>query len=84
MIKLQFLTMPGCPNCAEAKTVLEKVKKDFPELEIKELDISAPEAQTLVSRHQIMASPGIVINGELFSTGGLNEKKLREKLGELT
>lgn len=82
MIKLQLLTSPDCPNCAQAKVILEKVKKDYPELKVEEVDMATPAGQELISKHQIMASPGIVINGELFSTGGLDEKKLRKKLDE--
>jgi hypothetical protein len=31
-----------------------------------------------------MASPGIVIDGELFSTGGVSKEKLIEKLKSIT
>lgn len=82
MIKLQLLTAPGCSHCAQAKAVLEKVKKDYPDLQVKEIDMTTPEGQEMVTKYQIMSSPGVVINGELFSTGGLDEKKLREKLEE--
>lgn len=34
----------------------------------------------MVQKYGIMASPGIIIEGELFSTGGLNREKLIEKL----
>lgn len=83
MIKLELLTSPGCHNCAQAKVILEKVKKDYPELKVEEVDMATPRGQELIVRHQIMASPGVVINNELFSTGGLDEKKLREKLEEI-
>lgn len=83
MIKLKLLTTPGCHHCAQAKVTLEKIKKDYPELRVEEVDMATPKGQELITKYQIMASPGVVINGELFSTGGLDEKRLREKLEEL-
>ena len=49
----------------------------------KEVGITTPEGQELVQKHMIMASPGIILNGELFSTGGVNTKEFVEKLKEL-
>jgi len=42
-----------------------------------------PRWQELVLKYQIMASPGILVDGELFSAGGVNTAKLAEKLKEL-
>lgn len=82
-MKLQFLTMPGCSHCAEAKKIIEEIKPDFPDLEIEEIDMTTPEGQELVQKHGIMSSPGVIIEGELFSTGGLDKEKLIEKLKSL-
>lgn len=82
-MKLQFLTMSGCPNCAQAKVILDRVKTDYPDLEVEEVDIASPKGQEMVAKYQIMASPGVVIDSKLFSTGGLDEKKLRKRLEEL-
>jgi hypothetical protein len=38
----------------------------------------------MVQKYQIFASPGIIINGELFSTGGVNKEAFLEKLKELS
>ncbi len=82
MIKLQLLTTLGCSHCAQAKEVLKKVKKDYPKLKVEEVDMATPEGQKLMAQYQIMTSPGVIINNELFSSGGLDEKKLRKKLEE--
>jgi len=42
-----------------------------------------PRWQELVLKYQIMSSPGILADGELFSTGGVNTAKLMEKLSAL-
>jgi glutaredoxin len=72
--------MAGCHNCAAAKKVLNKIIADYPNLNVEEIDMRTPKGQELVQKYTIMASPGIIIDNELFSTGGLDEKKLREKL----
>lgn len=41
------------------------------------------QGQKMVQEYGIMASPGIIVNGELFSTGGLDKNKLVEKLRSL-
>ncbi len=77
--KVQILKTPGCSSCAQATTLVKKIKKEEKlKFTIEELDITQhPE---LLQKYQIMASPGIVIDGKLEFTGMPNEKKLKEKL----
>lgn len=84
MVKVQFITVEGCVHCAAALKVFEELKPEFPQMEIQEIDATTPEGMELVSKHGIFATPGIIINGEIFSTGGLNKKKFVEKLKELS
>lgn len=81
--KIQFLTMPGCHNCKAVKKIFDEVTPDFPSVEVEKMDMMSEKGQELVQKHSIMASPGIVINDELFSTGGVDKEKLVEKLGSL-
>ena len=83
MLKVQFLTMDGCHSCATVKKAIEELKPEFPNLEIEEIDITTPKGQELVQKYQIMASPGIIINGEIFSTGPVSKGELREKFTEM-
>ena len=82
-MKIQFLTMPGCHACEEAKKVLDGVLPDFPAAELEIIDMTGEKGMELVRKHGIMASPGLIINGELFSTGGLEGRRLAEKLKSL-
>ncbi len=85
MVKIQFLTMPGCHNCEEAKKIFDEIMPEFEgKVEIAEIDMTTPEGQELVQKYSVLASPGIIINGELFSTGGVNKSKLVEKLKSIT
>lgn len=81
--KIQFLTMTGCHSCAAAKKIFDEILPDFSDVKVDEIDIATPKGQKLVQEYGIMASPGIVINDELFSTGGTNKEKLVKKLKSL-
>jgi alkyl hydroperoxide reductase subunit AhpF len=83
-IILEELSSPGCHNCAAFKEMWEEIKGNWPNVTFKEVSIVDPIGQELVQKHQIMASPGIIINGELFSTGGVNKDEFIAKLTELS
>lgn len=84
-ITIQELSTPGCTHCAEAKRILEnEIKPQFPNVEVEHVDMMTEEGQKLVMQYGIMASPGIIVNGELFSVGGLDRNKLIEKIKELS
>ena len=77
--KVQILDTPGCPSCIVAEKIIKRVKEENKlNFEIEVIDVTKkPE---ILQKYQIMAAPGIVIDGELFSTGHPNEDKLREAL----
>lgn len=83
-IVLEELSSPGCHNCAAFKEFWESIKGEWPNVEFKEVSIIEPEGQELVQKHQIFASPGIILNGELFSTGGIDKNTFVAKLKELS
>lgn len=78
MIEILFITVPGCAQCAKAKAVIEKVKADFPDMRVTYVD--ATEHPEILQKYKIMSAPGIVVNGKLAFTGGLNEASFRELL----
>ena len=82
MIDVQFITVPGCAQCAKAKSVIEKVKPDFPDMRVTYLDVT--EHPEILQKYKIMSAPGIIINGELAYTGGLSEAAFRERLTTLS
>lgn len=84
-IKLEEVVVPRCAECARFKELWEnKLSQEFPNVEFKEIDATAPGGQEILIKYGIMASPGIIVNGELFSVGRVNEEKLRSKLQELS
>lgn len=84
MRKIELVKTPGCVECAKVKKMIDtEIKPQFPDLEVVEIDALTPEGQELVVKHSIMASPGVIVNGELFSVGGANKAKLIEKLKKI-
>jgi len=83
MINIQFITVEGCYYCAKAREIFDELKPKYPEIQIEEIDATTEKGMELVSKFGIFQSPGIIINGELFSTGGLNKDKFIAKLEEL-
>ena len=67
-------------NALRHLNFLEEIKPDFPDLQVEEVDMTTPEGQAMIGKYMVMSSPGIVIDGELFSQGGLDKSKLIDKL----
>lgn len=82
-IEVIFITTPNCAHCAEVKKILEKLKSEFENLDVKEINATTSEGQELVLKYGIMASPGIIIDNEFFAMGGATEKELRNKFEEI-
>ncbi|MDP3725588.1 MAG: thioredoxin family protein [bacterium] len=84
-IKIQEVTSPGCSHCAAAKKILEEeIKPQFPDVEVEYVDMTTERGQKMIQDYGIMSSPGIIVNGELFSVGGLDKNKLVEKIKSLS
>jgi len=83
-ILLEELSSPGCHNCAAFKEFWEEIKGNWPNVKFTEYSIIDPAGQEMVQKYQIFASPGVIINGELFSTGGVNRDDFIKKLEELS
>jgi len=79
-ITIQLVSTPGCTHCEEVRKVLNEVKPRFPQMKIEELDATNPDGLELVTKHGILTSPGVIINGELFATGGINKGELIKKI----
>lgn len=82
MIKVTLIRPAGCAHCEEAKNALEKLKADYPDLVIEEIEATSPEGQDLIIKHGILSSPGILINDKFFAMGGATEKQFRKKIEE--
>lgn len=83
-IHLEEVSSPGCTHCAAFREFWHSIEKDWPNVQFDDVGITTPEGQELAQKHMIFASPGIILNDELFSTGGVNKTKFVAKLKELS
>ena len=60
--------------------ILEKVRSQFPEVRLDEVDITQ-HPETAV-KYRIMATPAIAINGKLEFTGIPKEEALRQRIAD--
>lgn len=83
MITVTLIRPSGCMHCIQVKGTLEKLKKDYPDLVIEEVEATTPEGQAFIQKHSILSSPGILINDEFFAMGGASEGQLRKRFEEI-
>ena len=83
-ISLDVLASPGCHTCHEFEEFWKTIAKDWPNVAFKHFDVTTPEGAELPGQYMIFASPGIILNKELFATGGFNKEKFTAKLKQLS
>lgn len=83
-VSLVVLTAPGCTHCHEFLEFWKGESSKWPNVSMKEVSIITPEGIDLVQKYQVFASPGIIMNDELFATGGFSKEKIQAKLQELS
>lgn len=82
MAEVKLLTMPGCSHCGPAKDLLERVvARDFPHIKPEIIDIT--EYPEEAQKYSLLQAPGLVINGQLVSSGGFDEPELKEILSKV-
>lgn len=83
-VTLESLSSPGCVHCAAFETWWHTIEKDWPNVKYRNISVITPEGQELAGKYMIFASPGIIINEKLFSTGGVDKNAFLAKLKELS
>lgn len=83
-VSLEILTAPGCHICHTFLEFWKTVEKDWPNVKFREVGVVTPEGQEMAQKYMIFASPGIILDGELWATGGFDRNKLIKKLEELS
>ena len=83
-VELIELSAPGCSHCRAFQEFWHSVEANWSLVKFREVSVTTPEGQALAGQHMIFASPGIILNGELFSTGGVNKEKFLAKVKELS
>ena len=83
-IALEELSSPGCHNCKAFEEFWHSVEKNWPNISYKNVSIMTPEGQEIAQKYMIFASPGIILNGELWATGGFDKEKFITRITELS
>ena len=83
-VTLIVLTAPACAHCDEFLRFWGSIEGEWPNVVMREVSMLTEEGQGLIQEHRIFASPGIIINGELFSAGSFDKGAIQEKLKALS
>ena len=83
-ITLETLSSPGCHVCKLFEEFWHSIKHDWPNVAYRNVQIVTPEGQEIAGKYMILASPGIILNGDLWATGGFDREKFVAKLKELS
>jgi alkyl hydroperoxide reductase subunit AhpF len=82
-ILIQEVSPIGCRRCTRIRAELEEIAAAMPDVGLESIDMTSEKGQSLVLKHGIMSSPGILLNGEFFCMGGIDKDVLVPKLQEI-
>ena len=83
-VLIEELSSPGCSHCREFEEFWHSIEGQFPHVKYKNISVVTPEGMEMAGRLGIFASPGIIINGELWASGGFDKDKFVKKLKEVS
>lgn len=83
-VLLEELVSPGCHICKAFEEFWHSIENSWPSVTYKKIDVTTPAGQEMVQKYMIFSSPGIILNGKLWATGGFNRDKFIAKLKELS
>lgn len=70
----------GCKPCDRIKERLGRLRPEFPDLRVVEVDVGSQEGTALAVRYRLAALPGILVNGRMALVGDVSEALLRREL----
>lgn len=83
-VSLEVLSAPGCQVCKVFEDFWHSIAKSWPNVAFRRVEITTEEGQNFAQKYMILASPGIILNGELWASGGFDRDKFINKLKELS
>lgn len=83
-INLEVVTSPGCTHCHEFLEFWKTISGEWPNVTMRDVSIVTPEGMEMAGKYEIFAAPGIILNDEVFATGGFDKEKFIEKLKQLS
>ena len=83
-ITLETLSSPGCHVCKLFEEFWHSIAHDWPNVTYRNVQVVTPEGQEMARQYMILASPGIILNGTLWASGGFDKEKFVARLKELS
>lgn len=68
-------------HCTYNRDIFARLKKEFPDLEVKEIINDSPGGKKLVRQFNITVFPATIVDGKFYRSGGMDEEELRQMLG---
>jgi len=81
-ISIVILTQQDCASCEAAKAIVERLARKYA-LSVSAVSMDSPDGVSLAEAGGVLFPPGIIIDGDLFSYGGLSEPMLRMEIERL-
>lgn len=83
-VNIEFVSAEGCKNCEKVAEQLKNIINNrLPSVNLEHINMTTEKGQKLVREYEIMSSPGIIINGRLFSSGNIKKSALERKINNL-
>ncbi len=79
-VNIDFIYSDTCPDCPPAKKTVERVVKEFEDVEVNYL--RAKDVPEKLDEYDITHIPTIIIDGEVSHVEVVNDKELKEKIQE--
>ena len=83
-VVVESVSSPNCHNCRIFEEFWHSIESQYPNVKYRNISVIDSEGAEMASRYGIFVSPGIIINGELFSVGGVDKDKFTQKIKELS
>ncbi len=77
-MQLQIFFTPGCVECLAIKILVDRIRPDYPELAVEEID--ATGRPMMAAQYKLRSAPGMVINGKLVASTHIKEAELRRAI----
>ncbi|MEM5843274.1 MAG: thioredoxin family protein [Candidatus Aenigmatarchaeota archaeon] len=69
MHKVILVISNGCPYCPKAKSIWEKLKEKYNNIDLEVVDVVSERGREIVLKHNIMAVPTTLIDDKIVFVG---------------
>lgn len=75
MVKVQLIYTQQCPHCPATKELFRALQKEY-KFNYEEVDAMSEKGRELVTKHNIMAVPSVIVDGKLTFVGLPSKEKV--------